>query len=307
MQRTPPEVNKDYLCVSESETNRSEESEGSLAGTNTRRQKRKLNTNAETSKPSWVDIFKDEIRSMLRDWKMDQDETLQKLISDVADLKNQNLKIHNTNIEIEKSVEFLTKQHEELLAKVESTEKERLEREKYITLLENRIDNLERNANSHFIELRNVPAQPEETTADLKNIVKNIFEVSMIDFKQDDLKEVYRVKTKTNKGPIIAHLGSTSLKNSLIKSIKMFNKQNALNKFSSKTIGLAGESTPIYISEKLSEKIKYLYFLSRKFAKEFNYTFCWIANGKVFIRKSHGTPRIYVANEAQLNNLPKDK
>lgn len=307
MQRTPPELTKSYLCVSESETNRSEESEGSLAGTNTRRQKRKLNTNAETLKPGWVDTFKDEIRTMLRDWKMDQDETLQKLISDVADLKKQNLKIHNTNMEIEKSVDFLTKKYEELIAKVENVEKEKKERENFITLLENRIDNLERNANANFIEFRNVPVQPEETPTDLQNIVKNILEVSKVEYKKEDLKEVYRVKTKTNKGPVIANLGSTLLKNNLIKSIKLFNRQHSHNKFNSKLIGLAGEPTPIYVSEKLNEKTKYLYFISRKFAKEYNYAFCWISNGKVFLRQSHGTLRIYVANEAQLNNLKKNK
>lgn len=216
MQRTPPEVSKSHLCVSESETNRSEESEGSQASTNSRRQKRKINTNPEIPKPSWVDSFKEEIRGMLRDWKKDQDKTLQKLRSDVTDFKNQILKIHNTNIEIEKSMDFLTKQYEELKIVADKTEKEKLEREKYITLLENRIDNLERNANSNIIELRNVPTQPVESTTDLQNVVKNIFEVMKIDYKKDDLKEVYRIRTKTKKGPIIAHLGSTSLKNNLI-------------------------------------------------------------------------------------------
>lgn len=307
MQRTPPEVTKSYLCVSESETIRSEESEGSLSGTNTRKQKRKVNTNAESLKPSWVDSFKDEIRSMLRDWKRDQDEVLQKLISDVTDLKNQNLKIHNTNMEIEKSVDFLSKKYEEIIVKVENIEKEKAERENYVTLLENRIDHLERAANSNFIEFRNVPAQPEETTTDLINIVKNILEVSKVEYKKEDLKEVYRVKTKKNKGPIIAHLGSTSLKNSLIRSIKMFNIQNPNNKFNSNLIGLAGESTPIYVSEKLSEKTKYLYYISRKFAKEYNYAFCWTSNGKIYLRQSPGTLKIYVANEAQLNNLKRNK
>lgn len=307
MQRSPPEVNKNYLCVSESETNRSEESEGSQASTNSRRQKRKLNTNPEILKPSWVDSFKEEIRSMLRDWKKDQDNTLQKLRSDVTDLKNQNLKIHNTNIEIEKSMIFLTKQYEELKAVAEKSEKEKLEREKYITLLENRIDNLERIANSNMIELRNVPTQPVETTTDLQNVVKNIFEVMKIDYKKDDLKEVYRIRTKTNKGPIIAHFVSSSHKNNLIKGIQMFNRQNPYNKLNTKTIGLAGESTPIYISEKLSERTKYLYYITRKFAKEHNYTYCWTVNGRIFLRKSDGTPRIHISSEKLLINLKNDK
>lgn len=303
MQRTPPEPVKGQLCISESDVNRSEDSEGSTVSINSRRQKRKLNTNSDTTKPHWAILFEDEIKGLLKEWKSEQDRALKKLSVDVGELKKQNLEIYNTNVEIQKAMDFLSTQYEALKTKVEENTKELVEKENYIKTLEYRIDNLERYTNYKVIEIRNVPLQPEENVNHLRNVIKNIFEVSKVEYRKEDLNDVYRIKTKTKNGPIIAHLSSTTLKNSLLKSIRKYNKENPENKFNSRTIGYAGEPTPIYISERLNEKTKKIFYLTRKFAKDNRYTYCWSTNGRVFIKKSEGSSCILIKDEGQLNLL----
>ncbi|CAG5032493.1 unnamed protein product [Parnassius apollo] len=73
------------------------------------------------------DSLKDELLSMLTNWKKDQDLILSKLCSDIAELKQQNANIQSTNIEMEKALTFISTQYEDMNTKIINLERERKE------------------------------------------------------------------------------------------------------------------------------------------------------------------------------------
>lgn len=227
--------------------------------------------------------------------KQEQNAKLNTLISAVSEIKEQNNDIRN-------SVEFVSAKYDELATKVSSLEEERKHDRAYIKDLETRVEILERQIKSSSLELRNVPCQKNETREYLLNIVKATGSALDIRVEPSDIKNVYRVpgKTEDNK-PIVAELNSVGLKDNLIRAVKAHNKRNPENKFSTSNLNLNGPSKPVYISESLSSKTKKLFYLARNAASANGYKFCWVYNGKVFLRKSEGSPQIRIGSEEDLN------
>lgn len=250
--------------------------------------------------------FKEEIKAMLDVWKESQNTLLNKLISEVAEIKRQNTVIQQTNEEIEKSLVFINQQYEDMKQKVETLETERKQHLLKIACLELAIEEVQRNSKLTTIELRNVPTSTEtENKQDLCNIVHNTCKKLNVMVQESTIRDVFRVKTKTGKGTIVAELSSTMLKSNILHKAKLYNKNHPMQRLNSEDIGLKGELTPIYISEALTNKGRKLFYLARNFAKSKEYQFCWTSNGKIFIRKDTETPRIEIRDEQQLSTLGK--
>lgn len=71
--------------------------------------------------------------------------------------------IQKTTGDIEKSMVFLTDRFEEIVLKVETLEKTVNEKQAQIDYLEDKMEDLQRNARSSSLEIRNVPNSPNET------------------------------------------------------------------------------------------------------------------------------------------------
>lgn len=93
------------------------------------------------------------------------------------------------------------------------------------------------------------------------------------------------------------------MKNRVIQNAKLYNKRKGDNKLNTTAIGIQGNPTPIYLSESLTPKNRRLYYLAREFAKSHNYTYCWTTYGKVYLRKTEGSPHIYLREECELAAL----
>lgn len=59
----------------------------------------------------------------------------------------------------------------------------------------------------------------------------------------------------------------------------------------------------IYIVEDLSPSNKALHAATRIKAKEKNYKYVWLRNGKIFVKKSDGSDYILIKNMNDLNKL----
>ncbi|CAH2088945.1 unnamed protein product [Euphydryas editha] len=70
--------------------------------------------------------FKDEIRVMIEAWKESQSSTLNKFVSDIAEIKKQNNEIKHSNEETEKSLVFLNSQYEDMKIKIEGLQNEHI-------------------------------------------------------------------------------------------------------------------------------------------------------------------------------------
>ncbi|KAJ0171313.1 hypothetical protein K1T71_012863 [Dendrolimus kikuchii] len=247
-------------------------------------------------------VFKDDIKCMLEDWKNTQNSLLNKLIHEVADIKDQNNQIKQSNEEIEKSLDFLNLQYEDIKLKVQGLETERKEYLQHITFLETKIEDMERNAKLSSIEIRNVPLiNKAETKTDLCNIVQNTCKALNVIVPQVAIRDVYRLNKKNTKSStIIADFTSVILKNEVIQGIKNYNNQHPGHRLSSAAIGFTEQDTPIYVSEALTGKGRRLFFLARDLAKTLNYKFCWTSKGRIFLRKTSDSSHIEVKDENQL-------
>ncbi|KAG7309289.1 hypothetical protein JYU34_005230 [Plutella xylostella] len=89
----------------------------------------------------------------------------------------------------------------------------------------------------------------------------------------------------------------------MLKGIKSFNIKNSKNKLNASHLGLKDNSTPVFTAEYLTPKANRLYFLARDLVRTDLYQFCWTSQGRIFVRKSEGTPAILIKNEEQVTQL----
>lgn len=262
------------------------------------------NKRMRQSSEEQLNCFKDEIKNMLDEWKENQNSLLNKLIEEVAEIKKQNLEIKHTNEEIEKNLQFINQQYDDMLKKVDGLETERKKHLSKISELEFTIEDMQRYSKSSSIELRNVPMCSEnETKSDLMNVVQNTCKVINVNIQKPDVRDVFRINGKSGKKTIIVDLNSVLIKNEIIQGIKLHKKQNPNTQLTAADLGFPDQQTPVYISEALTSKGRRLFFLARDLAKTKEYKFCWTSYGKVYLRKGTEGPRIEVKDESQIISL----
>lgn len=298
--RSPPQNESLQCTMSDSDVNKIAASSAPIFQSQRKRQR--------VSSEEDLQTFKAEIKDMLEGWRNSQNMLLNTLLAEVADIKKQNGQIKQSNEDIEKSLEFLSKQYEEMKTKVKELETERKEHLKQIASLENKYENIERNAKMATIEIRGVPQNNKpETKTDLFHIVQNTCKAINVHVPRDAVRDVYRVNQKFGKPIIIADLTSVILKNEVIHGVKQFNKGNDTQRLSTRIIGLNDINDPIYVSEALTAKTRKLFYLTREYAKNNNYRFCWTSNGRIYLRKTTESRHIEIKEELQLHSLKDTK
>ncbi|KAJ0176831.1 hypothetical protein K1T71_008010 [Dendrolimus kikuchii] len=279
-------------------------STGSIAPNFVAQRKRKERSNSDEQ----LSTFKEDIMNMIQNWKDAQNSLLNKLITDLADIKEQNNQIKRSNNEIERSLEFLNLQYEDMKSKIQNLETERKVHLLQINSLEDKLEDMERNLKSSAIEIRSVPIiNNPETKNDLYNIVQNICKALNVIVPQTSIRDVYRVNKRAGKGTIIADFTSVLLKNEIIKSLKVYNKEHPTHRLNANSIGIQGNDSQIYLSESLTAKGRRLFFLARDAAKTLGYTFCWSSKGRIFLRKTLDSPHVEIKSESQLVALNNKK
>ncbi|CAG9787586.1 unnamed protein product [Diatraea saccharalis] len=247
------------------------------------------------------EVDKDEIIAMFAMLKKEQEERFSALMNKIET----GIKAHtDQNSAILSSIEFLGQKYDELVTRIDTLEREKIEDSKQIKLLEARLEHFERFHRISSIEVRNVPKTSVETKTDLLNLVQKVGTALSVPLQAADIRDVYRINTrKDTNQPIVAELTSVILRDKIISNVKTHNKLNSQNKFSTSNIKLDGPQKPIFISENLAPQTKKLFFLARETAKEFGYKYCWTSRGKVYMRRTDGAPFVRVNNEGDLEKV----
>lgn len=225
---------------------------------------------------------------------------------EIKALITSHMDIKNSNNNIEAGISALSVQNEELKKKIEQLEQQAIKDKDYITVLEDKVEDLQRGSRKANLELKNVPRLPSESKEDLINMATSLSKSINCNLEARDIKDIYRVRNKTSdvkNCPIVVELVSTIMKSELLRSAKSFNIRHK-EKLCAKHLGFKKEEyTPVYVSEQLTPKGARLHFLARDLAKSKEYKFCWTAYGKVYVRKSESSPIIPIKTEAQVHNL----
>lgn len=246
--------------------------------------KRKRSHTAE----GMIASFTTDMRKMFEDFKNEQDMKYDKLCATVEELRS--------------PIDFLANRFDLLQTKVTQLDKDRQENLEYIKSLEEKVDSFERYHRSTCIELRNIPVQQGETKANLVSAVEKIGKTLKIEIPPNQIRDVYRIKTRNPAvKTIILDLNSVLLKEQIINMNRNFHKGGS--KLTTEHLKITGAAVPIFISENLSPKMKKLFFQAREFAKANNYRYCWVSHGKIFLRKSDNGPLIRIMQETDLSNL----
>lgn len=242
--------------------------------------------------------FQEEMRTMISTLFAKHEAELKKLGPTLKEIQQTNLKIEN-------SIAFLTSQNEEFKQKINRLHNESKKDKEHISLLEEKIEEMERASRKTSIEIKNVPKKPDENKSDLLNIVQKLSKSVDCSIQLNEIKDIYRVRGKkdTKNAPIIVETSSTILRTNILKSTKTFNIKNK-DKLRAKHLGFTtNEDTPVYVSERLTAKGSRLYFLARDLSRSKNYKYCWTSFGKVYVRKDDNSPIIAMKSEDQVNQL----
>lgn len=270
--------------------------------------KRRRLENSSTPKTNRSIEF-EELKHMLATFVRAQNARLDVIEQKISQVTSQNASIQNTNLEIEKSIAFVSDKLEDLQKNISVLEKDRKNIATQIDKIEFNIESVEKSVRKTSLEIRNVPKIRGENKETLFGYIHAFSNKINYPLELSKLRDVYRLpsKAEVNTSTLIAEFENTLVKSKITEAIKNYKKQNTKEHISCQLLGINQPNTPIYTSDFLTNKAKRLHYLAREAAKTLDYAYCWVANGNVFLRKKEGDLAIHIKNEAQLIDLKKPK
>lgn len=206
------------------------------------------------------------------------------------------------------SINFINAQYEEMKVKLEEksnlvdqlkSENEHLK--STVKDLSSRLNIVEVHMRENNIEINGIP---ENRAENLANLVVQLGRTVNHPLTAEDIHHATRVAqfNKNNEKPraVVVKLQSARHRDAILAAVVQFNKKNPKEKLNSHHLGIGGTSKPIYVSEHLTPANKSLHAATRLKAKEKNYRFVWIRNGKIFVRKDEFTQAKLIRNEDSL-------
>lgn len=253
------------------------------------------NKSTRTSKKAKADITRDDFLNFKHELSNIIDTKFSKMEATLTEIKT-------TNIDLEKTLEFISTQYEDLRKKMEKLEQENKSNSAYIHILEEKVEELQTNCKKSSIEIRNLPIEDKESKITLTKRVLTITSSLNIDIKTDDIKDVFRTRKNESK-TIIVEMANVNIKNEILKAVKKYNNINKNNKLNATNAGIKGKNDPIYISESLTARARRIYYLARDLKRQNTISYCWTSNGKVLIRKTENSPAVVIRSEAQIDTF----
>ncbi|KAI5632978.1 PHD-finger domain-containing protein [Phthorimaea operculella] len=166
------------------------------------------------------------------------------------------------------------------------------------------VDNRSRACN---VEIRGIP---EDNSEDLLNHLDKICSTLNVHIERDSIYTAYRTGKKKgdNKHRAIVYMFKNFFpRNDLLRACKEYNRafKEPGKRLQTADIGISGMSQQIYISEHLTPKTKYLLSQSKLKKQSLGYKYCWVSNGRIFLKKDSGseTPTVWVKDLKTLTEL----
>lgn len=170
--------------------------------------------------------------------------------------------------------------------------------------LKQRLDAIDQRSRNCNIEIQEVPENKNEN---IVSMVTSLCSRVSIPLCRDNITMCHRVSqlnpTSARPRNIVVTLSNPRIRDEIIAATRKYNKSNAMDKLNSKHLGINGETKAVYVCENLSRDMKKLYTATRISAKNKDYRYTWIRNGKIFTRKNDTSPVINISNFEKLNTL----
>lgn len=170
--------------------------------------------------------------------------------------------------------------------------------------LESRLSQFEQDARQNNLEIHCLPEHRQE------NLVKTIVQLCKVvsfPLSENEILSCNRVQkmNSTSKMPrtVVCKLSSKLKRDNLLAAILTYNKANSKQKLNTKLLGYGDSESPVYVCEHLTPANKNLHAATRIRAKEKQYKFVWIRNGKIFVRKDESSPALVITHLDSLQKL----
>lgn len=144
---------------------------------------------------------------------------------------------------------------------------------------------------------------PQKNGENLIKIVKSLADRSGFPLvPETDIDFVTRVAVKNDvEGkkckPVILKMQSRYKKDDFLVSLRRLKDVKACD------VGFAGMTGRIYFNDHLSSRNKHLFQQAKLRAKEKNYTFCWVRNCTIMVRKTEKSPVLHITSEESLKKI----
>lgn len=213
--------------------------------------------------------------------------------------------------DLKSGVEFLSSEYDRMKLeldasndKIKSLTNENVSLTGKVEELSNRLNLIEQHSRETNIEINGLP---ETKSENLMSVLKKLCSVTSVPIQDSDILSCSRVRkiNDSNQRPraVVIKLPTTRSRDEIIAGVVKFNKKNESNKLNSGHLGYNNAISPIYVSEHLSPYYKALHARTRKTAREKEYRYVWIRNGRIFVRKNDQSPAIQIKSYESLNRL----
>ncbi|XP_075990333.1 uncharacterized protein LOC142985985 [Anticarsia gemmatalis] len=173
-----------------------------------------------------------------------------------------------------------------------------------LNILSSRVRTMDQLSRSSNLELQCVP---EHKSENLLNTVKQLGRVVNCPINDSDILYCSRVAKNNPKSSrprtILVKLITPRLRDSLLASTIMYNKDHPKEKLNSSSLGIDDKKSAIYVSENLTMENKSLHAAARLRAKQLNYKYVWVRGGRIYVRKGPEFESVYIRNSDTLNKL----
>lgn len=206
-------------------------------------------------------------------------------------------KITEMQNDMKYNYETLKAENEDLKIKMDTLIRQNKEKDREITKLKSRLNQLEQYTRRDCIEIHGMKEDDEEKLE--INVLKIINKMNIV-LKQEEITAVHRIGNKQSRKPRIIIVKLNRKKADEIVASK---KKTILNK----DIFSNNDETKIYINESMSPEYKELFWKTKNAAKENEYKFVWFKRGKLYVRKNEGAPVNRIYTEEDINvHIKKD-
>lgn len=213
--------------------------------------------------------------------------------------------------DLQTSMAFMNDQYEDIIKnqKEASEAMKHLQSENYqlqidVRDLNNRLNQMEQHGRASNAEIQCVPESKNENMIE---IVKNLSKVTDCFLKEENIVSCTRIakldRTSPRPRSIIVQFTSQRVRDLFLSSVITYNKSNPDDKLNSVHTGSTAIKTPIYVTEHLSAANKRIHAAARLKAKQTGYQYCWVRNGRIFMRKDDAAEYKWIKDIDTLNKI----
>lgn len=257
-----------------------------------------LNPNEQISHEALRDIIRQELETVLKS-------TIKELVTEHLVVINGKINCFEESLSFNNNIlEQMKNKLEDKVFIIEKLEKENIELHSTVKELSSRLNSIEQHMRECNVEINGIP---EHRNENLPNIMQQLSKIVECPITNTDIQYVTRVAklNKDSKRPraVVLKLCSRETRDNILAAVTKFNKAHKDDKLSSKHLGIGNKREAVFVSEHLSPQNKHLHAATRQKAKEAEYKFVWVRDGRIFAKKKETSQAIHVRSIESLSLL----